>query len=29
MEKSLKFLKISKGYDESSIRELSPLALAF
>lgn len=29
MEKSLKFLNVSKGYDESSIRELSPLALAF
>lgn len=29
METSLKFLKVSKGYDESSIRELSPLSLAF
>lgn len=29
MEKSLKFLNVSKGYDESSIKELSPLALAF
>lgn len=29
MEESLKFLALSKKYDENSIRELSPLALAF
>ena len=29
MEENLVFLKLSKGYDDKSIRELSPLALAF
>lgn len=29
MEENLVFLRLSKGYDEKSIRELSPLALAF
>ncbi|WBW49534.1 ribonuclease III [Peptoniphilus equinus] len=29
MEKSLSFLAFSKGYTETSIREVSPLALAF
>ncbi|MDO5041311.1 MAG: ribonuclease III domain-containing protein [Peptoniphilus sp.] len=29
MEENLKFLEISRGYDDKSIRELSPLSLAF
>ena len=29
MEENLVFLKLSKGYDDKSFRELSPLALAF
>lgn len=29
MEKNLMFLNVSRQYDETSIRELSPLALAF
>ncbi len=29
MEESLKFLEIARRYDDKSIRELSPLALAF